>query len=348
MAAHNDSTPGTPNSNGNETAENRSSESVGDMFAQKVSTITVPAPDANKVITIKVEAGRTLQLKFNNPDVVKREVVDDDLVLLFKNGGKVVLQDYMEAFGLMADIPTKVVQADGKSFLLPDLLDVASGPGKPSTPSGRSDTADVVSTPITVDRPGEGQDKVVTMRFGRGVKFNFNSGDVATSKLDSDGNLTLSFNDGGSIKLVGWQAVAAKASLTAIFNDKSIALIELPNTAAGDDLALDGTNNFGAADIGAIGPGIDHLGPLGNELLRFGTVDPDPTIFGTPGPRTPPPPGANPPVVLRSSPLLPRGSSRDTGCCKVIAGRSRGWSASWHISSIVACAALHRPSSAER
>ena len=295
MASHGGQTPGMGDTGSYEIAETRTPEGAGEWLAQVVSTITVPAPEANKVVTVRVEAGRTLQLKFNNTDVVKREVINDDLVLHFGNGGRVVLQDYMEAFGLMADITTSVVQADGKSFLLPDLLDAPTATDKSAGKDGTG-TGQTGPTAIVVEMPGDGEQKVVNLRFGRSVRFKFDYDDVVAAKVDDDGNLTLTLGNGGSIKLVNWEAIAAKVTLKAVFDDQSLALIELVHTGGGGDPVNDGTNNFAQVAFGSLGPDIDQLGSLDDETLEIAAGEPVPSIslplvFVAPGagPAGPPP-----------------------------------------------------------
>ena len=53
-----------------------------------VTPIDVAKPDAGQTVNVTVVAGRPLKLAFDAADVKAREVVKDDLVLEFENGGE--------------------------------------------------------------------------------------------------------------------------------------------------------------------------------------------------------------------------------------------------------------------
>ena len=106
--------------------------------------ITVPRPQAYDTVTIGVITGRPLKLEFGVNEVKTREVVRDDLVLGFENGGKVVLKDYMHAFGMLGEQRTTIIQPDGKHYAFTELLSPTTGPGT-ETPGTRT-TPDVVKS----------------------------------------------------------------------------------------------------------------------------------------------------------------------------------------------------------
>src|SRR5690606_12541094 len=74
----------------------------------RIEPISVPRPQSYDTVTIGVVTGRPLKLEFTVSEVTSREVVRDDLILGFENGGKVVLKDYMHAFGLLGDQRTTI------------------------------------------------------------------------------------------------------------------------------------------------------------------------------------------------------------------------------------------------
>ena len=86
-------------------------EGIGrvELAQSGVTPIDVPRPGAGQTVNVTVVAGRPLKLDFNAADVKGREVVKDDLVLDFENGGKVVLKEYMTAFGMLGEVRTTII-----------------------------------------------------------------------------------------------------------------------------------------------------------------------------------------------------------------------------------------------
>src|SRR6185369_7699136 len=93
-----------------------------------VTPIEVHRPAAGQTLNITVVAGRPLKIDFNAADVKAREVVKDDLVLEFDDGGKIVLKECMTAFGMLGEVRTTIIQPDGKHYAFTELLSPTAGP----------------------------------------------------------------------------------------------------------------------------------------------------------------------------------------------------------------------------
>ena len=247
--------------------------------------IDVPRPEANQTVTVTVVTGRPLKLGFSVDDVKGREIVRDDLVLDFDNGGKVVLKDYMHAFGQLGEHRTTIIQADGKHYAFTDLLAPSAGPGtQPARPGTGADV-------VIAEKPPAGEKQIFKLATDKPMALNFTMSDVARSQVDKDGNLVLTFKDKAVLVLEGYSALKDSADIALYFakGDK-IALGDLA-PGAGPDAGAEGGHLFSAFDGGNLGHGLDHLGALGP--LPFGLFPPP----GPPGSRPPgdPPPGGPPP-----------------------------------------------------
>src|SRR5690348_14088475 len=86
-----------------------------------VEPIAVPRPLPFDTITIGVVTGRPLELEFMLAEVTTNAVEQDDLILGFASSGKVVLKQYMHAFGLLGDQRAVIIQPDGQLYAFADL-----------------------------------------------------------------------------------------------------------------------------------------------------------------------------------------------------------------------------------
>ena len=249
--------------------------------------IDVPRPESNQTVTITVITGRPLKLGFSVDDVKGREVVRDDLVLDFDNGGKVVLKDYMHAFGQLGEHRTTIIQPDGKHYAFSELLSPGAGPGtQPARPG-----TDVV----VIEKPPAGETQHFKLTTDKPMALNFGMSDVARSQIDKDGNLVLTFKDKAVLVLDGYSALKDSADVALYFakGDK-IALGDLAPGAGPADAGAEGGHLFSAFDGGTLGHGLDHLGVLGP--LPFALIPP-PGPPGVPPPKGPPPGGPPPPDI---------------------------------------------------
>ena len=151
--------------------------------------ITVPRPQAWDTITIAVITGRPLKLDFNVADVKTREVVRDDLVLDFENGGKIVLRTTCMRSACWARHRTTIIQPDGKHYAFTELLAPTAGP-RAETPGTRGDV-------VIVQKPPAGETQTFKLNPDKPMALNFGMGHVARSEV-KDGNLVLTFKDGAS------------------------------------------------------------------------------------------------------------------------------------------------------
>ncbi|MGE4011160.1 MAG: Calx-beta domain-containing protein, partial [Alphaproteobacteria bacterium] len=242
----------------------------GDVqIAAKNDVVSVARPEAGKEIAATVVPGQQLKLSFNNADVVRRELNGDDLVLQFRDGGKVVLKDYLVAFGMAGDLATEVVQANGAKLAISALL----------TPAAGQLTEPQIVQPVgqgtVLEMPRQGEIKTITLMRGKPIKMNFLVEDVVNATAQGR-DLVLDFGNGGKLVLKGYADLlnAAPDTVVTMPNGNPTALIALNLSAAGPQGENDDAHAYRPYDPGALGPGIDHLGPLPDEDLRFGVPDP--------------------------------------------------------------------------
>lgn len=232
----------------------------------RVEPISVPRPQPFDTVTIGVVTGRPLKLEFAVGDVKTREVVRDDLILGFDNGGKVVLKDYMHAFGLLGDQRTTIIQPDGKHYAFTELLAPTDG-AKPEAPA---------STPnvLIVEKPEAGETQRFKLSTEKPTALNFGQGDIAHSQVSKEGDLVLTFKDRAVLVLEGYSALKGSADLALYYTkgDK-VTLGDLaPGAGPEGAAAPEGGHLFTQFDPGspngALGP-LDHLGALGPEPVSL-------------------------------------------------------------------------------
>lgn len=254
----------------------------------RVEPISVPRPQPFDTVTVGVVTGRPLKLDFTVTEVKTREVVRDDLVLGFENGGKIVLKDYMHAFGLLGDQRTTIIQPDGKHYAFTELLSPTTGPRAETPTPGTS--PDVV----VIQKPAAGETQHFKLTTEKPMALNFGMGDIARSEVNKTGDLVVTFKDRAVLVLEGYTALKGSADVALYFakGDK-IALGDLA-PGAGPDSGVEGGHLFTAfAPGGTIGP-LDHLGALGPEPF---SLIPPPGPPGSPPPETPPPKVPPPPDI---------------------------------------------------
>jgi hypothetical protein len=246
--------------------------------------IAVPRPQAWDTITIAVITGRPLKLDFDVNDVKTREVVRDDLVLGFEDGGKIVLKDYMHAFGMLGEHRTTIIQPDGKHYAFTELLAPTAGP-RAETPGTRGDV-------VIVQKPPAGETQTFKLNPDKPMALNFGMGDVARSEV-KDGNLVLTFKHKGILVLEGYATFKDSADIAIYFakGDK-ISLGDLAPGAGPGDPGGEGGHLFTEFAPGGTLGSLAHLGPLGPA--PFDLVPP-PGPPESPPPATPPPPEFPPP-----------------------------------------------------
>jgi hypothetical protein len=271
------------------------------QFAQaRMEPVTVPRPQAWDTVTIAVITGRPLKLEFGVNDVKTREIVRDDLVLGFENGGKVVLKDYMHAFGMLGEQRTTIIQPDGKHYAFTELLSPTAGP-RDETPATR--TTPDVATPgvVIIQKPPAGETQSFKLSPDKPMALNFGMGEVARSQV-TDGNLVLTFKDKSVLVLEGYTALKDSADISLYFakGDK-ISLADLA-PGAGPDAGAEGGHLFTQfAPGGSLGP-LAHLGPLAPDPFD---LIPPPGPPESPPP-TPPPPEFPPPPPVNCIPPPPK------------------------------------------
>jgi hypothetical protein len=267
------------------------------QFAEaRMDPVTVPRPQAWDTVTIAVITGRPLKLEFSVNDVKTREVVRDDLVLGFENGGKVVLKDYMHAFGMLGEQRTTIIQPDGKHYAFTELLSPTAGP-RAETPA--KTTPDVV----IIQKPPAGETQSLKLSPDKPMALNFGMGDVARSQV-KDGNLVLTFKDKSVLVLEGYSALKDSADISLYFakGDK-ISLADLAPGAGPADPGAEGGHLFTQfAPGGTLGP-LAHLGPLGPDPFD---LIPPPGPPESPPPTTPPPQIPPPPPPVNCIPPPPK------------------------------------------
>ena len=172
----------------------------------------MPRPGAGQTLTISVVAGRPLKLAFNADDVKSREVVKDDLVLEFDNGGKIVLKEYMTAFGMLGEVRTTIIQPDGKHYAFTELLSPTAGPRSTAEKPTPGTPGDVV----IIQKPPAGETQTFKLTDEKPMALNFGFGQISKSVV-KDGNLVLTFKDGSILVLEGYSALKDNKSIVLYF-----------------------------------------------------------------------------------------------------------------------------------
>jgi hypothetical protein len=249
--------------------------------------IAVPRPQPFDTVTVGVITGRPLKLDFTVTEVKTREVVRDDLVLGFENGGKVVLKDYMHAFGTLGEQRTTIIQPDGKHYAFTELLSPTTD-AKPDAPAPGTSPSVVI-----IQKPAPGETDRFKLSADKPMALNFGMNDIARTETDKDGNLVVTFKDRAVLVLEGYAALKGSADIALYFakGDK-ITLSDLAPGAPPEGDTAEGGHLFTQfAPGGTIGP-LDHLGPLGPEPF---SLIPPPGPPESPPPLVPPPPETPPP-----------------------------------------------------
>ncbi|KAB2857016.1 MAG: hypothetical protein F9K43_26300, partial [Bauldia sp.] len=224
-----------------------------------VAPIEVPKPDAGQTVNVTVVAGRPLKLAFEAADVKAREVVKDDLVLEFENGGKIVLKEYMTAFGMLGEVRTTIIQPDGKHYAFTELLSPTAGPRKTAEKPAPGTPGDVV----IIQKPPAGEKQTFRLTDEKPMALNFGFGQVGKSVVDKDGNLVLTFKDGAVLTLEGYSALKDNKSIGLYFakGDK-ISLADLAPGAGPEDPGAEGGRLLTEFAPGGTLPGLNHLNGL--------------------------------------------------------------------------------------
>ncbi len=250
-----------------------------------VTPIEVHRPAAGQTLNITVVASRPLKIDFNAADVKAREVVKDDLVLEFDDGGKIVLKECMTAFGMLGEVRTTIIQPDGKHYAFTELLSPTAGP-RTADRAAPGTSGDVV----IIQKPHAGDTEHFKLTDQKPMVLNFGFGEVSKSVVGKDGSLVLPFKDGAVLVLEGYSALKDNHSVGIYFakGDK-IALADLA-PGAGPDEGAEGGRLFTEFASGGTLPGLDHLGPLGP--LPF-------TLIPPPLPPPRPPEGEHPTYFIK-------------------------------------------------
>src|SRR5581483_5432151 len=177
-----------------------------------VTPIEVPRPGAGQTLSIGVVAGRPLKLDFNAADVKGREVVKDDLVLEFDNGGKIVLKEYMTAFGMLGEVRTTIIQPDGKHYAFTELLSPTAGPRATDKP-----TPGTPGDVVIIQKPPAGETQHFQLTDEKPMALNFGFGQIGKSFVDKDGSLHLNFKDGAVLILDGYSSLKDNKSIGLYF-----------------------------------------------------------------------------------------------------------------------------------
>lgn len=274
----------------------------------RVEPISVPRPQPFDTVTIGVVTGRPLTLEFTVGEVKTREVARDDLILGFENGGKVVLKDYMHAFGLLGDQRTTIIQPDGKHYAFTELLAPTAG-AKPETPAPGAGP-----NVLVVEKPAPGETQRFKLSAEKPTALNFGKSDVAAAEVDKAGDLVVTFKDRAVLVLEGYTALKGSGDIALYFTkgDKA-ALGDLAPGAAPEGGAPEGGHLFTQFDPGSSPGPFDHLGALGPEPVSLIAPPgpPDSPPPAAPPPPETPPPEIPPPEVARS--LLIAEAARDAG-----------------------------------
>ncbi|MBI1327670.1 MAG: hypothetical protein GC136_08525 [Alphaproteobacteria bacterium] len=104
-----------------ELAQNQAPElcTSPDKKATETTFTTIEAPEANAVVTTSLPAGSLARFGFNSDEIQSATRVDDDLVITFKNGGSVTIDNY---FSTEAGLPAALTLADGTVIDVSELL----------------------------------------------------------------------------------------------------------------------------------------------------------------------------------------------------------------------------------
>lgn len=224
----------------------------------RVEPISVPRPQPFDTVTIGVVTGRPLKLDFAVGEVKSREVVRDDLVLGFENGGKVVLKDYMHAFGLLGDQRTTIIQPDGKHYAFTELL-APTADAKPEGPAANPDVVIFEKPPAGVTRHFKLEaDKSAALAFGKSA--------IAQLEVNRDGDLVVTFKDRAALVLEGYAALKGSAAL-ALYDTKGdkVAIGDLAPGAGPDGTGPEGGHLLTPFEPGATPAPLDHLRALAPE-----------------------------------------------------------------------------------
>ena len=227
----------------------------------RIEPISVPRPQAYDTVTIGVVTGRPLRLEFSVGEVKTREVVRDDLVLGFENGGRVVLKDYMHAFGLLGDQRTTIIQPDGKHYAFTELLapTAEAKPGAPAAPPGV----------VVVEKPAAGVTQHVRLDADKPTALGFGKSVVAEAQVSREGDLVITFKDRAVLVLEGYAALKASADF-ALYDWKGdkVAPGDLALGAGPDGVGPESGHSFVPFDPGSGPAARDHLGALSSEPSR--------------------------------------------------------------------------------
>ena len=157
--------------------------------------IEVPHPGPNQTVSITVVAGRPLKLAFGVDDVKSRDIVNDDLVLEFDNGGRVVLKEYMTAFGKLGEVRTTIIVPDGQHYAFTELLAASAGRhGNRPVPGTRNDA-------VIIQRPPAREKRTYKLTEEKPTALNFGFREIAKSQVDTNGDLVLIFKNGAILVL---------------------------------------------------------------------------------------------------------------------------------------------------
>ncbi|MBL8661600.1 MAG: hypothetical protein JNM29_02195 [Candidatus Odyssella sp.] len=225
----------------------------------RIEPISVPRPQAYDTVTIGVVTGRPLRLEFAVGEVKTREVVRDDLVLGFENGGKVVLKDYMHAFGLLGDQRTTIIQPDGKHYAFTELL-APTAEAKPGTPAAPPGVA-------VVEKPAAGVTQHVRLAADKPTALGFDKSVVAEARVSREGDLVITFKDRAVLVLEGYAALKASADF-ALYDWKGD---KVAPGAGPDGAGPESGHSFAPFDPGSGPAARDHLGALSSEPARHET-----------------------------------------------------------------------------
>jgi hypothetical protein len=251
---------------------------TGENAGTRVEPISVPRPQPFDTVTIGVVTGRALALEFPVAEVKTRDVVRDDLVLGFESGGKVVLKDYMHAFGLLGGQRTTIIQPDGKHYAFTEML----------APTGGAKTEEPASNPdvVIVEKPGAGEMRRFELGAGKPAAFDFGKDDVARSQVSKEGDLVLTFKDRAVLVLAGCSALKDSADFA--LHDAGggkVTLGELAPGAGRENAIAPGEMGPGSGDSGGdraesgaagivliVAPGMDVGGDVETAGGRWGAA----------------------------------------------------------------------------
>ena len=229
----------------------------------RVEPISVPRPQPFDTVTIGVVTGRPLKLDFAVGEVKSREVVHDDLVLGFENGGKVVLKDYMHAFGLLGDQRTTIIQPDGKHYAFTELL-APTADAKPEGPAANPDV-------VIIEKPAAGVTRHFKLEADKPAALAFGKSEIAQLDVNRDGELVVTFKDRAALVLEGYAALKGSATL-ALYDTKGdkVTIGDLAPGAGPDGTPSEGGYLLTPFEPVATPAPLDHLGALAPESASVG------------------------------------------------------------------------------